>query len=189
MCDLYIKGHPRRSWLAQVKFLKKELGLQDQVLDKNVTKKASDKIEWREFEIPLQHKSKLQVYRELKREIGFEEYWKYINKIPSRLFLKFRLGTHGLFEKLDRHDKGDWPQECPNCVICKESVERVLSECTSYDSQRLDFLTIWKQSFSRCFWNHSLWEHFDETAFCLREKGGVLVNNECSSWYNSVGDF
>ena len=27
------KGRPRRSWFAQVEFLKKELGLQDQVLN------------------------------------------------------------------------------------------------------------------------------------------------------------
>ena len=27
---------------------------------------------------------------------------------------------------------------------------------------------------------------FDKTAFCLGEKQGMLVNNECSSWYNRV---
>ena len=27
------KSHPRRSWLAEVELLKKELGLQDQLLD------------------------------------------------------------------------------------------------------------------------------------------------------------
>ena len=30
---------------------------------------------------------------------------------------------------------------------------------------------------------------FDTAASCLGEKQGVLVNNECSSWYNSIGDF
>ena len=30
---------------------------------------------------------------------------------------------------------------------------------------------------------------FDKTAFCLGEKEGRLVNDECSSWYNRVGDF
>ena len=29
----------------------------------------------------------------------------------------------------------------------------------------------------------------DKTAFCLGEKEGVLVDIECSSWYNRVGDF
>ena len=28
-----------------------------------------------------------------------------------------------------------------------------------------------------------------QTVFCLEEKQGVLVNNECSSWYNRVGNF
>ena len=30
---------------------------------------------------------------------------------------------------------GDGSQECPNCGACKESVEHVLFECASYDSQ------------------------------------------------------
>ena len=33
------KGRSRRSWLAQVEHLKKELGLQDQVLDIKIIKK------------------------------------------------------------------------------------------------------------------------------------------------------
>ena len=61
------KGHPRISWLAQVEFLKKELGLQDQVLDiKIIKKKNLDKRECEGFEMTLQHKSKIRVYRELK---------------------------------------------------------------------------------------------------------------------------
>ena len=30
---------------------------------------------------------------------------------------------------------------------------------------------------------------FDKTAFCLGEKEVMLVNDECSSCYNRVGDF
>ena len=30
---------------------------------------------------------------------------------------------------------------------------------------------------------------FDKAVFCLGEKQGMLVNDECSSWYNKVGDF
>ena len=44
----------------------------------------------------LWHKSKFQVYRELKQEIGFEEYLEYVEGAPSRLFLKFCSGTNGL---------------------------------------------------------------------------------------------
>ena len=34
------KGHPRKSWLAQVDCLKKELDLQDEVLDMKLIKKV-----------------------------------------------------------------------------------------------------------------------------------------------------
>ena len=30
---------------------------------------------------------------------------------------------------------------------------------------------------------------FDKAVFCLGEKQGMLINDECSSWYNRVGDF
>ena len=30
---------------------------------------------------------------------------------------------------------------------------------------------------------------FSKMVFCLGEKQGMIVNNECSSWYNRVGDF
>ena len=30
---------------------------------------------------------------------------------------------------------------------------------------------------------------FNKAVFCLGEKQGKLVNNECSSWYNKVGYF
>ena len=58
------KGCPRRSWITQVEFLKKELGLQDQVLDIRLIKKVFEKRECEEFEMALQHKSELQVYRD-----------------------------------------------------------------------------------------------------------------------------
>ena len=54
----------------------------------------------------LQHKSKLQVYRELKEEIRFEEYLEYVKWAHSRMLLKFRWDTSGLFEELGRHDEG-----------------------------------------------------------------------------------
>ena len=68
----------------------------------------------------LKHKSKLQVYRKLKLKIVFEEYLEHVKKAPSRLFLMFCLGTHGLFEFLGSHSKGSGSQECPNCGACKE---------------------------------------------------------------------
>ena len=37
-----------------------------------------------------------------------------------------------------------------------------------------------------CFVHGSI---FDTTAFCLREKQGMLVNDECNSWYSRVSSF
>ena len=78
------KGHPRKTWLAQVDSLKRELDLQDKALNIKIMKEALAKRECEEFEMCLQHKSKLQVYREVKRKVGFEEYFEYINGDPSR---------------------------------------------------------------------------------------------------------
>ena len=69
-----------------MEFLKKELGLQDQIWDIKIIKKALDKRGCEEFAMTLQHKSKLRVYRELKQEIGFEEYLEYVKEVPSRCF-------------------------------------------------------------------------------------------------------
>ena len=30
---------------------------------------------------------------------------------------------------------------------------------------------------------------FDKTSFCSGEKQGMLINDECRSWYNRVDDF
>ena len=126
----------------------------------------------------------------MKQEIGFEEYLEYVKKATSRLFLKFRSGTNGLFEELGRHDKGGESKECPNCRACKESVEDVPFECASYDSQGLDFLNCLKAVLSpdafEIFLHGSI---FDKPAFCFGEKDHMLVNVECSSRYNRVGDF
>ena len=51
-----------------------------------IIQKAFDKRECEESEMALPHKSKLQVYRELTQEIGFEECLEYVKGAPSRLF-------------------------------------------------------------------------------------------------------
>ena len=75
-------------------------------MDIKLIKKGLDQREYEEFEKALQHKSKLRLYTQLKQEIGFEEYLEYVKGAPSRLFLKFRSVTHGLFEEFCRYDKG-----------------------------------------------------------------------------------
>ena len=56
----------------------------------------------------LQLESKFQVYRELKWEIGIDEWLEYLKGALSRLFLKFHSSTHKLFEELGKHTKGVW---------------------------------------------------------------------------------
>ena len=58
------KGRPRKCWLAHVNSLRKELNLQDKILDIKLIKEAIDKRECEEFQMDLQHKSKLRVYNE-----------------------------------------------------------------------------------------------------------------------------
>ena len=59
-----------------------------------------------------------------------------------------------------------------------------------YDSQRQKFLDYLRQvptpSASEAFHHDST---FNKAVFCLGEKQGTLVNNECSSWYTKLGDF
>ena len=69
--------------------------------------------------------------------------WEYLKRVKgpsSKLLFEFHSGTHGLYEELGRYAKGGGSQECPNCGACKESVEQVLFECASYDSQTRNFL-------------------------------------------------
>ena len=96
------KDYPRKSWLARVDSLKKELDLWDEFLEIKLIKEVLDKKECEK----LQSISKLQVYMELKLEIGFEEYLEYVKAAPSRLFFKFCSGTHGLCVELGRHAGG-----------------------------------------------------------------------------------
>ena len=82
------KGRPRKCWLAHVNSLKKELNLQDEVLESKLIKEALDKRDVEEFEMALQYKSKLRVYKELKRGVGFEEYLQHVKGPSSRLIFK-----------------------------------------------------------------------------------------------------
>ena len=103
------------------------MNLQDKILEIKLIKESLDKRECEEFEMALQHKiQNCMFYKELKQRVGFKVYLKYVKGPSSRLFLKFRSCTHGLFEELGRHAKRDGSQDCPSCGDCKESVEHVL---------------------------------------------------------------
>ena len=95
-----------------------------------------------------------------------------------------------MFEELGGHDKGNGPQERPNCRSCRKLVEHILFQFASYDSQGLDFLYYLKMVHPpgafKIFFRGSI---FHKTAIRLGEKEGMLVNDECSSWYNTVGNY
>ena len=114
----------------------------------------------------------------------------HVKRSSSRLFFKFRSGTHRPFEELGRHTKGDGSQEFPNCEACRESVEPVLFECASFDCKKQNCFDYMKQIFTpEAFEDFDYSSIFDKTAFCLGENQGMLINNECSSLYNKVGEF
>ena len=126
----------------------------------------------------------------LKWEVEFEEDLEFVKGAPFRLFYKFHSGTHVLFEELGKHANKGGLHECPNCGACKESVEHVLFGYRLYDTQRQNFLITWSKFFFQThlkpFWYSST---FKEAVFCLGEKQDMLVNDECSSWYNRVGNY
>ena len=63
---------------CHVNSLRKELNLQDKILEIKLIKEALERRECEEFEMALGHNYKLRVYKELKRGVGFEEYLKYV---------------------------------------------------------------------------------------------------------------
>ena len=67
------KRRPRKSWFAQVDFSNKEVALQDNGLDIKLINRVLDKREGEVFEMALEDKPKLQIYRELKQEIWFKQ--------------------------------------------------------------------------------------------------------------------
>ena len=91
---------------------------------------------------------------------------------------------------MGRHSNKGGLQEYPNCGACKESVEHVLFEFSSYDTQRQDFFDYLTQvllpdDFEALFCGSV----FVKTLVCLKRKQDMLVKDESSSWYNRVGDF
>ena len=129
------------------------------------------------------------MYRELKWEVEFEEYLKYLNGALIELFLKFCLGTYGLFqESLGWHAGGDESKQCCNCEACKESVEHVLFMCIVQFLKKkvLDYLkqVLLPDTFEALM-HCSI---FKKTVLYLEEKQGMVVSNDCSLRHNRVGN-
>ena len=62
-------------------------------------------------------------------------------------------------------------------------------ECASYDSQRQFFKCPRQVLTLDAFEAFCHGNIFNESVFGLGKKQGMLVNNECSSWYSRVGVF
>ena len=78
----------------------------------------------------------LHIYEELKQEVGFKGYLKYVKGPLSNLFVKICSGTHRfLMSRVGMLRGVHVSQNCPNCGACKESVEPVLFDSASCDSQ------------------------------------------------------
>ena len=93
------RGPCKSLWLpARIESLKKELDLQNKVLDIKLIYNAIESRELREFEMALQKKSKLCIYKQLKGEVGIEQHLEYVKRDHARLLFKFHSGTHCFFE-------------------------------------------------------------------------------------------
>ena len=84
-------GCPTKSWVAGIESLKNELDMESKALNVKLTCIANESRELRQFEMALQHKSTVGLFKELKVEVGVGA--RYANK-------------HG-------------SQECPNCGAIK----------------------------------------------------------------------
>ena len=85
------RGLPIKSWVTGIESLKQELDLQNGVLNAKQICKAIESRELWEFEMALQYKYKLHIYKELKGEVRLEEYLEYVKGGHARLFLNFVL--------------------------------------------------------------------------------------------------
>ena len=57
-------------------------------------------------------KSKLRVYRELKKDFECKKYLHGVSDMGSKLLFRFRSGTHGLNEELGRHSSKNSSKAC-----------------------------------------------------------------------------
>ena len=74
------------------------------------------------------------------KNVEFKKYLHGVSDAETRLLFKFRSGTHGLNEELERHGGREGKLECTLCGAECESVVHVLWECSAYSSSRASFL-------------------------------------------------
>ena len=81
------------------------------------------------------------MYKRFGKSVEFKKYLHGICDAGSGLLFKFRSGTHGLNEELDRHRGREGKTECSLCGNECENVSHVLWECSAYSVTRASFMT------------------------------------------------
>ena len=166
------------------------MNVQDKILEIKLIKEALERRECEEFEMALRHKSKLCVYKELKRGVEFEEYLKYVKGPPSRLFLLNSVRVPMGFLK-------NWVGMLRGVGLRNVLILGLVRSLSSmfflsvhHTIHKEKFLDYMKQVLTlEAFETFTHGSIFDKAVFCLSEKQGMLLNDECNSWYNKVGDF
>ena len=57
------------------------------------------------------------MYKKLRKRVEFKKYLHGVSDTGTRGLFKFRSGTHGLNEELDRHRDRESKSECILCVL------------------------------------------------------------------------
>ena len=83
------------------------------------------------------------------------------------LLFKFRSGTHGLNEELDRHRGREGKSECVLCGAECESVVHVLWECSAYSNIRGNFVEKLRELLGNGYAEFDKLNSIEKTAYVL----------------------
>ena len=143
--------------------------------------------EIKRFEEGLNTKVKLTLYKTFGKAIEFKKYLHGVADAGSRLLFKFRSGTHGLNEELDRHRGREGNKECVLCGNECESVSHVLWECSAYYSNsRADFLLKLQEKLGNRFERFDALDSLGKSSFIL---GSELWEEHFDSLLPLVKDY
>ena len=152
----------------------------------SVVGESIDERESRKFKEGLDSKVKLSLYRTFCKAVEFKAYLHGECDAGSRLIFKFRSGTHGLNEELDRHRGREGRKECLLCVDECESVSHVLWDCPVYNTLRNDFLFKLQELLGDRFEHFESLDSFEKASFVL---GSELWEDDFSSLLDLVKDY
>ena len=152
----------------------------------SVVGESIDERESRKFKEGLDSKVKLSLYRTFCKAVEFKAYLHGECDAGSRLMFKFRSGTHGLNEELDRHRGREGRKECPLCDDECESVSHVLWDCSVYNTLRNYFMCKLQELLGDRFEHFVSLDSFEKASFVL---GSELWEDDFSSMLDLVNDY